>query len=103
MLDESQRARHDAEEKATTSTRDKSELQAQIEENEEELAELMKKYSATVKQLNNEQMASSEYEFRIADLEAERNNLKEQLAELQTRLENVENMSDPSAAVHSKR
>ncbi|XP_055903611.1 myosin-2 heavy chain isoform X5 [Eupeodes corollae] len=103
MFEESQRARNDAEDRATASQRDRAELQAQIEENEEEMAELMKKYSTTVKQLNTEQIAMSEYEFRISELEAERNSLKDNVSELQQRLENVENMSDPSAAMLSKR
>ncbi|XP_037947756.1 unconventional myosin-XVIIIa isoform X7 [Teleopsis dalmanni] len=103
MFDESHRARNEAEDRANSAHRDRAELQAQIEENEEELAELMKKYSATVKQLNTEQVAVSEYEFKLSELEAERNNLKEQVNELQQRLENVENMSDPSAAMMSKR
>ncbi|XP_075144899.1 myosin heavy chain-like isoform X5 [Haematobia irritans] len=103
MYEESNRARNEAEDRATAAQRERGELQAQIEENEEELAELMKKYSATVKQLNTEQIAASEYEFKLSELEAERNNLKEQVNELQHRLENVENLADPSAAMMSKR
>ncbi|XP_054746241.1 unconventional myosin-XVIIIa isoform X3 [Anastrepha obliqua] len=103
MFEESQKGRNDAEERANAAHRDRAELQAQIEENEEELAELMKKYSAAVKQLNTEQIAASEYEFKLSELEAERNNLKEQVCELQQRLENVENMADPSTAMLSKR
>lgn len=103
MFEEANRGRNDAEERATAAQRDRTELQAQIEENEEELAELMKKYSATVKQLNTEQIAASEYEFKLSELEAERNNLKDQVNELQQRLENVENLADPSAAMMSKR
>lgn len=103
VLEETQRAKSEAEEKSTQAHRDRSELQAQIEENEEEMAELMKKYTATVKQLNTEQMASSEYEIKISELEAEKNSLKEQIAELTARVENVENMSDPSASLLSKR
>ncbi|XP_030375800.1 unconventional myosin-XVIIIa isoform X2 [Scaptodrosophila lebanonensis] len=103
MFDESHRARNDAEERANAAQRDRAELQAQIEENEEELGELMKKYSATVKQLNTEQINVSEYEFKLTEIEAERNNLKEQVAELQHRLDNVESMGDPSMAMMSKR
>ncbi|XP_055685482.1 unconventional myosin-XVIIIa-like isoform X2 [Lutzomyia longipalpis] len=103
LLEETQRAKSDAEEKASQAHRDRSELQAQIEENEEEMGELMKKYTATVKQLNTEQMASSEYEIKISELEAEKNSLKEQIAELTARVENVENMSDPSASLLTKR
>jgi len=103
MFEESHRARNDAEERANTAHRDRAELQAQIEENEEELGELMKKYSATVKQLNAEQVNVSESEFKLTELEAERNNLKEQVAELQHRLDNVESLGDPTIAVMSKR
>ncbi|XP_073815217.1 myosin heavy chain-like isoform X9 [Musca autumnalis] len=103
MYEESNRARNEAEDRATAAQRERGELQAQIEENEEELAELMKKYSATVKQLNTEQIAASEYEFKLSELEAERNSLKEQVSELQHRLENIENLADPSAAMNSKR
>ncbi|XP_058974006.1 unconventional myosin-XVIIIa isoform X8 [Musca domestica] len=103
MYEESNRARNEAEDRATAAQRERGELQAQIEENEEELAELMKKYSATVKQLNTEQIAASEYEFKLSELEAERNSLKEQVNELQHRLENIENLADPSAAMNSKR
>ncbi|XP_012156499.1 unconventional myosin-XVIIIa isoform X7 [Ceratitis capitata] len=103
MFEESQKGRNDAEERANVAHRDRAELQAQIEENEEELAELMKKYSAAVKQLNTEQIAASEYEFKLSELEAERNNLKETVSELQQRLEVVENMADPSTAMLSKR
>ncbi|XP_043661741.1 unconventional myosin-XVIIIa-like [Drosophila teissieri] len=54
MFEELHRARNDAEERANAVHRDWAELQAQIEENEEELGELMKKYSATVKQLRRD-------------------------------------------------
>ncbi|XP_034663373.1 unconventional myosin-XVIIIa isoform X6 [Drosophila subobscura] len=103
MFEESHRARNDAEERANVAHRDRAELQAQIEENEEELSELMKKYSATVKQLNSEQINVSEAEFKLNEMEAERNNLKEQVGELQHRLDNVENLGDPSMAMMSKR
>lgn len=103
MYEESNRARNEAEDRANAAQRDRTELQAQIEENEEEMAELMKKYSATVKQLNAEQIAASEYEFKLSELEAERSNLKEQVAEMQHRLENIENLTDPSATMMSKR
>lgn len=103
MYEESQKARNDAEDRAIAAARDKQELQAHIEENEEEMAELMKKYSAAVKQLNTEHIAASEYELKLSELESEKNSLKEQIAELQARLENAEHMSDPSMNAHSKR
>lgn len=103
LLDEAQRSRSEAEDRAVAAGRDKAELQAQLDENEEEQAELMKKYSATVKQLNAEQSAITDYELRISELESERNSLKEQVAELHARLENVESMGDSSAHMQLKR
>lgn len=103
LLDEAIRTRNEAESKAQHAQRERSELQIQFEENEEEMAELIKKYSAVVKQLNTEQSRISENEIRISELEAERNSLKEQVEELHMRLENVENISDASASIQTKR
>lgn len=103
LLEEAQRGRSEAEDRATAAQRDRTELQAQLDENEEELSELMKKYSATVKQLNAEQAAITEYELRITELESEKSSLKEQIAEIHTRLENIETMGDSSAHMQNKR
>lgn len=103
LLEEAQRGRSEAEDRAAGAHRDRTELQAQLDENEEELSELMKKYSATVKQLNVEQTAITEYELRITELESEKSSLKEQIAELHTRLENIETMGDSSASLQNKR
>lgn len=102
-LEEVQRAKYEADEKATTATRDRAELQAQIDENEEEMAELMKKYSATVKQLSAEQVVIGDYEIKISELESEKNSMKEQIAELMTRLDNFESMGDSNSNLVSKR
>ncbi|XP_058832514.1 uncharacterized protein LOC131690615 isoform X6 [Topomyia yanbarensis] len=103
MLEEAQRARYDAEDKATSAQRDRTELQAQIDENEEEMAELMKKYSSTVKQLSSEQTIIADNEFKISELESEKKSLKEQIFELTSRLENVENIGDSSSSIQFKR
>lgn len=103
MLDDSQRNRSDAEDKANRVARERLELQTQIEENEEEMAELMKRFTATVKQLNMEQSMNSDFDIKVTELELERNSLKEQVAELMARVENVENMNDPAVSLTSKR
>ncbi|XP_049292191.1 unconventional myosin-XVIIIa isoform X1 [Anopheles funestus] len=103
LLEETQRARNEAEDKATMAQRDRTELQAQIDENEEEMAELMKKYSATVKQLSSEQSLIAEYELRVSELEGEKKSLKEQVVELATRLESVETIGEPSNSMAFKR
>uniref|UniRef100_A0A182KDV5 Myosin tail domain-containing protein n=1 Tax=Anopheles christyi TaxID=43041 RepID=A0A182KDV5_9DIPT len=103
LFEETQRARNEAEDKATMAQRDRAELQAQIDENEEEMAELMKKYSATVKQLSSEQSLIAEYELRVSELEGEKKSLKEQVVELATRLESVETIGEPSNSMAFKR
>lgn len=103
LLDEAQRTRNEAETRATHAQRERSELQIQFEENEEEMNELMKKYTTVVKQLHTEQAIISENDIRISELESERNSLKEQVDELHMRLENVDNMSDASNTIQTKR
>lgn len=103
MLEDAQRGRSDAEEKANRGARERIELQAQLEENEEETSELMKRFTATVKHLNQEQTVNSDFEIKVTELELERNSLKEQVAELMARVENVENMNDPAVSLTSKR
>lgn len=83
--------------------RDLGELRTQLEENEEELSELIKKYSSTVKQLHSEQMKHSDYETTISELEAEKASLKEHINELNDRLENVEVLNDSSTNIQTKR
>lgn len=83
--------------------REVGELRTQLEENEEELSELIKKYSSVVKQLNSEQLKHSEYETTISELEAEKASLKEQISELNDRLENVEVLNDSSTNIQTKR
>ncbi|XP_055528433.1 unconventional myosin-XVIIIa isoform X2 [Wyeomyia smithii] len=103
VLEEAQRVRYEAEEKALKAHRDRVELQEQIDENEEELSELMKKYSSVVKQLSCEQTKTADLEIRICELESERKNFKDQIAELTSRLENVESIGESSSSVLLKR
>lgn len=103
LLDEANRGRNEAESKAVQAAREKSELQSQFEENEEEMGELMKKYGSVVKQLNIEQSTIAQNEIRIVELESERNSLKEQVEELHLRLENVESITDTSTNIQTKR
>lgn len=103
LLEDALRARSESDDKTIIALRERSELQAQIEENEEEISEIMKKYSSSIKQLNTQHIAASEFELKIIELESEKNSLKEQNAELQARLENIESISDPSANIINKR
>ncbi|XP_067015742.2 unconventional myosin-XVIIIa isoform X2 [Anabrus simplex] len=103
QLEEAQRARSEAEERAVAANKERSELRTQLEENEEELAEVLKKYRAAVQQLSVDQLALQEQAGRVAELESERASLREQLAELGSRLESMETLGDPSSSLMQKR
>ncbi|XP_046684010.1 unconventional myosin-XVIIIa isoform X2 [Homalodisca vitripennis] len=102
-LEDATRARTEAEERASALMRERSQLQSQLDENEEELADVLKKYRATVQQLSHEQMSLQEQAGRVAELEAERATLREQLAELSTRVESMETLNDPNSSLAVKR
>lgn len=63
----------------------------------------MKKYRNTVQQLTNEQLTLQEQANRIAELESERSSLRDQLAEVTSRLENIETHGDPTSSLAAKR
>jgi hypothetical protein len=52
-----------------------------LDDSEEELQEVMKKYKASVAQLSVDQITIQEQANRIADMEEERNKLKEQVGD----------------------
>lgn len=103
LLEEAHKQKNDVEDKLNHALREKNDLQAQLEENEEELAEVLKKYKAAVQQMSLDQLALQEQVSLVSELEVERNNLKEQLAELTTKLESVESMGDASSNLLVKR
>ncbi|KAF5307416.1 hypothetical protein FQR65_LT06930 [Abscondita terminalis] len=103
LLEDANRLKSEAEDKANAVIRERSDLQAQLEENEEELADVIKKYKATVQQMSLDQMTLQEQVSLVSELETERNHLREQLTELATRLESAENMGEASSNLQTKR
>lgn len=103
QLEETVRQKNESEERANTINREKADLQLQVEENEEELAEVLKKYKSTIQQMSLDQLALQEQVSLVGELEAERNNLKEQLVELTSKLDSLENAGDATSNVLVKR
>lgn len=103
LLDECNKQKSEAEDRLNSVNRERNDMQSQLEENEEELAEVLKKYKGTVSQMSLDQLALQEQVSLVSELEIERNTLKEQLAELTTKLESVESMGDASSHLLVKR
>ncbi len=81
QLDEVLRSKSDAEDRLLRLGRERADLAGQLTDNEEELAEVMKKYKAAVAQLSVDQITITEQANGISDLEEERNRLKVRLAD----------------------
>ncbi|KAL1502507.1 hypothetical protein ABEB36_007641 [Hypothenemus hampei] len=103
LLEDAHKQKTEAEDRANVMLREKSDLQTQLEENEEELAEVLKKYKAAVQQMSVDQITLQEQVSLVSELEVERNHLKEQLAELSSRLESAESMGGASSNLLYKR
>lgn len=66
-LDEASKARSEAEERANVANRERTELLSQLEENEEELAEVLKKYRSTVQQVSSEQAQLQDAQVQVCN------------------------------------
>jgi len=90
QLDDVMRGKHEVEERNLRLTREKADLQGCLNENEEELQEVMKKYKACVAAFSTDQITIQDQSLTIQSLECERNKLREQYAELCQRLDHLE-------------
>ena len=84
------RSKSDVEDRLMRINREKTDISSQLEDNEEELHEVMKKYKASVSQLSVDQITIQEQSNRITDLEEEKTSLKTQVAELITKITSLE-------------
>merc|ERR1719436_182554 len=82
QLDDIIRTKGNLEEKHLRMAREKADLSSQLEENEEEMHEIMRKYKASVAQVTTDQITIQDQASNIHQLEDEKQKLKEQLAEL---------------------
>ena len=101
QLDDVMRSKSDLEDRVLRMSREKADISSQLEDNEEELGEVMKKYKASVSQLSVDQITIQDQQASIQELEDERNRLREQLAELSSRLSCMEG-ENVSTAQHKR-
>jgi len=87
MLEDVTRVRTELEEKLVKVGREKADLAQQLRENEEEMAELLKKYKAAVSACSVDQITIQDQAVTIQQLESERNRAREMLAEMEVRVE----------------
>lgn len=90
QLDDMIRAKNDLEDRHLKLSREKAEYAGQLQENEEDLQEVMKKYKASVNAVTTDQITIQDQAASIAELEAERNKLRETVAELSIKVESME-------------
>lgn len=90
QLEETLRLRGDAEDKYLSANRERSNFQSQVDDLEVELNEVMRKYKTAVSQLSIDQITLQDQTAQLMTLEHDKSVLKEQLAELSTRLECLE-------------
>jgi len=90
QLDDMARNRKLAEDRSNKLTREKSELTVQLQENEDELSEVIRKYKSSVSTISNDQITIQNQTSQIQELELESKKLKEQLADISRRLEEMD-------------
>ena len=76
-----------SEDKCTKLGKEKSELSNQLDENEEELQEVIRKYKASVNTISQDQLTIQKQSSQIQELELSSKKLKDQLTELSKKLE----------------
>ena len=96
QLDDIIRTKGNLEEKHLRMAREKADLSSQLEENEEEMHDIMRKYKASVAQVTTDQITIQDQAATIHQMEDEKQKLKEQLAELSQKVDfmDVETVSN---------
>ena len=79
-----------AEDRCSKLGREKSELTAQLQENEDELADVIRKYKTSVSTISQDQITIQSQSSQIQELELEGKKLREQLTDITRRLEDLD-------------
>merc|ERR1711970_1248539 len=87
QLEDVSRSKSDLEDKHLRMAREKADISSQLQENEEELHDIMRKYKASVAAVSTDQITIQDQAGTIQELEEERNKLREQLAEMSQRVD----------------
>ena len=90
QLEEVSKSRSKLEEKFSLVIRENAELASRLQDGEEETAEVMRKYRASVAAMGTDQITLQDQAAQIQELELERGKLKERVGELEGRLEQAE-------------
>jgi len=101
QLEDVCRAKADLEEKSVKIGRERADLALQLRENEEEMQELIKKYKASVAAGSTDQITIQDQGVYIQELESQRNRAREQLAEMEQKVEHLKGES-VSVAQHRR-
>ena len=90
QLEEVSKNKARSDEKYSAAMKEIAALACQVEEGEEELQEILKKYKSSVATISLDQITIQEQTFLITDLEHENEKLKEKSIDLQRRLDTLE-------------
>merc|ERR1719370_1196764 len=101
QLEDVSRGKQDLDEKNLRLGREKADLGSHLQEMEEELQDVMRKYKASVSAVTTDQITIQDQAATIQTLEAERNKLREQCAEISQRLDHMEG-ENVSTAQHKR-
>merc|ERR550532_35173 len=101
QLEDVSRGKADLDEKNLRLGREKADLGSHLQEMEEELQDVMRKYKASVSAVTTDQITIQDQAATIQTLEAERNKLREQCAEISQRLDHMEG-ENVSTAQHKR-
>jgi len=101
QLDDVSRAKSEIDDKNLRLSREKADLLTNLQENEEELQDVMRKYKASVAAVSTDQITIQDQAATIQELENERNKLREQYAEISQRLEHMDG-ENVSTAQHKR-
>jgi myosin-18 len=101
QYEELSRNKQDLEDKYLRMSREKADLSSQLQENEEEMQDVMRKYKASVAAVSTDQITIQDQQTSIQELEDERNKLRDSVAELSSKLGNLEG-ENVSTAQHKR-